>query len=84
MKKYRVKKKNTAIFVFILLVIIVTIINPVEKKAKADLRELNYQEKTIDYIIDHGLKKETLDHEYSEFVDKTILDNTLIKATLLI
>ena len=79
MKKYRVKKKNTAVTIFILLVIIITIINPFERKAKADLMKLNYQEKTVEFIIDNGLKSETLKHEYSEFVDKTILNKSFKK-----
>ena len=60
MKKYRLKKKNTAITVLVLLVIIVTIINPFERKAKSDLLKLKYQENTVDLILDNGLKKETL------------------------
>ena len=79
MKKYRLKKKNTAITIFILLVIIVTIINPIERKAKADLLKLNYQEKTVNYIIDNGLKKETMNHKYSEFVDKSVNDKAFKK-----
>jgi D-alanyl-D-alanine carboxypeptidase len=79
MKKYRLKKKNTAITVFILLLIIITIINPFERKAKSDLMNLNYQEATVDFIIDNGLKSETLKHEYSEFVDKRILDKSFKK-----
>ncbi len=79
MKKYRLKKKPVAILVFIILVIIVEIVNPFEKISRSDLKKLKYQDETIDFILDNGLKKETLDHEYSEFVDKTILSKDFKK-----
>ena len=78
MKKYRLKKKNPAIFVFILIIIIVIIINPIKRKTRSDLLKMNYQKDSVSRIMDYGLKKSTLNHDYSEFVDKTILDENFI------
>jgi len=74
MKKYRIKWKNIAILLFIILLFAVIIINPMKLIAKSDLAKLNYQEESVDYIYNHGLKNKTLDHEYSEFIDKSCLD----------
>ncbi len=74
MKKYRIKWKNIAILVFIVLILVILIINPIKLKAKKDLAKLNYQDSSIDYIMDKGLKNKTLEHDYSEFVDELCHD----------
>ena len=72
MKKYRIKKKNVCILAGIILVIAFEIINPIEMIAKNKLKKLNYSDNAIKYIIKKGVKSDTLSHEYSEYVDKTI------------
>ena len=72
MKKYRIRKKNVLILAGIILVIAYLIINPMELIAKNKLKKMNYSENAIKNIIKKGLQSDTLSHEYSEFVDKTI------------
>ena len=72
MKKYRIRKKNVLLLVGIILVIAFIIINPLELIAKEKLKKLNYSDTAVKYIIRKGVKNDTLSHEYSEFVDKTI------------
>ena len=72
MKKYRIKKKNVCILAGIILIIVYLIVNPLEIIAKNKLKKLNYSDNAIKYIIKKGVEKDTLSHEYSEFVDKTI------------
>ncbi len=72
MKKYRIKKKNVCILAGIILIIVYLIVNPLELIAKSKLKKLNYSDNAIKYIIRKGVKNDTLSHEYSEFVDKTI------------
>ena len=74
MKKYRIKWRNIAILLSVIVLIVTIIINPLKIKAKKDLAKLNYQEKSIDFIYNKDLKDKTLEHEYSEFVDKLCLD----------
>ena len=72
MKKYRIRKKNVFLLVGIILLIAYIIINPLEIIAKNKLKKLNYSDKAISYIIKKGVQNDTLSHDYSEYVDKTI------------
>ena len=72
MKKYRIRKKNVLILAGIILLIAYIIINPSNLIAKNKLKKLNYSDNAIKYIIKKGVKSNTLSHDYSEFVDKTI------------
>ena len=72
MKKYHIRKKNVCILAGIILVIVFLIINPLELIAKSKLKKLNYSDNAIKYIIKKGVENDTLSHDYSEFVDKTI------------
>lgn len=79
MKKYRIRKKNVLILAGIILVIAYIIINPFELIAKNKLKKLNYSDNAVKYIIKKGVQDDTLSHEYSEFIDKTI-DNKEFKV----
>ncbi len=74
MKKYRIKWKNVFIAISILIVIIILIINPIKIYNKNRLVKLNYTKESASLIVKYGLVKETLDKEYSEFVDNHISD----------
>ena len=68
----KLKKKNCAIALVILLIIIFEFINPIKLISSNALKQLNYSSKSSKTIIELGIKKQVLEHEYSEFVDKNV------------
>lgn len=70
----RLKKKNCIIALIILLLIIVEIFNPINLIATFSLKKHQYSYNSSKKILSLGLKKQALDNEYSEFVDKYVND----------
>lgn len=70
--KLRLKKKNCAIFLAIVLFIILEIVNPLKIIAVNKLESLDYSKESSSLIIKYGLKSKVLDSKYSEFIDKNI------------
>ena len=76
MKKIRLKKKNCAIALFILLFIIFELINPFRIIAKSKLKNLGYSSESSKKIIALGLKSTILNQEYNKFIDLNINDKS--------
>lgn len=79
MKKYRIKKKNFAIFIIILLFIIIEFINPFRIISYNQLKKMKYSESSINMILKLGLKNTLVDYKYSSFVDHFINSNDFNK-----
>lgn len=79
MKKLRLKKKNAAIALLILVFIIVEIINPSRIIAVNKLMKLGYTKESSKEIIKKGLKSNVLDNEYNKFIDLNISDKDFQK-----
>lgn len=68
----KLKKKNCLIALIIILLIIFEIINPIQLVSSYSLKKLNYSTESSKTITSLGIKKQVLEHEYSEFVDKNV------------
>ena len=72
MKKHRAKKRNIILLIFIILVILIEIINPVKLYNKYLLSNLNYNEISIENILKNNLKDEVLEIGYNETLDNVL------------
>lgn len=70
MKKRKLNKKLVIIVSIILLVLIIEIVNPIKLYNKHLLKELKYNEQSINNILKNGLKDDVLDMEYSAALDE--------------
>ena len=68
----KLKKKNCAIALIILLLLLFEIVNPFKLASSHALRELKYSKDSANKIIEYNLKDRVLEHEYSEFIDKFV------------
>ncbi len=69
MKKKKVKKKSIVVLIIIILIIIVEIVNPIKLYNKYQLKNLNYQEASIENILKNNFKKEVMDLKYNKTLD---------------
>lgn len=74
----KLKKKNCAIALVILLLILFELVNPIKLVSSNALKKLNYSSDSSKKIVELGLKNKVLEHEYSEFIDKNISSNDFI------
>jgi len=65
----KLKKKNCAIALIILFVLLFEFANPFELIATHSIKNLNYSSETAKILVKYGLKDEVLDHEYNKFID---------------
>lgn len=79
MKKLRLKKKNAAIALLILIFIVIEIINPSRIIAVNKLTKHGYSKEASKEIIKKGIKSKVLDNEYSKFIDLNIFDTNFLK-----
>ena len=69
MKKKKLKKKSIVIIVIIILIIVVEIVNPIKLYNQYQLRNINYNETSIDVILKNNLKKQVLELDYNKTLD---------------
>ena len=72
MKKKNKKKLLIAILVIILLIIVVVIINPIRLYNKYQLKNLGFNEISVETILDNDLKDKILDTGYNKTLDKVL------------
>ena len=68
MKKRKLNKKVIVILSIILVVLLIEIINPIKLYNKHQLRELGYNETSINTILKNDLKKDVLASEYQKIL----------------
>lgn len=69
MKKRKLNKKVIIILSIILVVLLIEVINPIKLYNKHQLRELGYNETSINTILKNDLKKDVLASEYQKSLD---------------
>ena len=74
-KKKKVKKKIIFFIIVIILIIVIEIVNPIKLYNKYQLRNLNYNETSVDIILKNGLKKEVLDVGFNKTLDIVFQSN---------
>ena len=75
MKRKKIKKASIVIVVIIILVIVIEIVNPIKLYNKYQLKNLNYNEVSIENILKNNLKKEVLELPYNKTLDIVFQSN---------
>ena len=68
-KKGKLKKKSIVLIVIIVLIIIVEIINPIKLYNKYQLKNLGFNDTSIENILKNGLKDKVLEQGYNKTID---------------
>ena len=74
MKRKRLKKKNIIVIAVILLILVIEFVNPIKLYNKYQLKNLNYLDTSIDFILEKGLKDQILSHDYNKTLDTIVSD----------
>lgn len=74
----RLKKKNCAIALIILLLILFEIVNPFKLAASYAIKNLDYSSESANKLVEYGLKDKVLEHDYNEFIDVNVSSKKFI------
>ena len=69
MKNKKLRKKIIILLIFIILIVAIVIINPIRLYNKHQLKNLGYNETSINTILDNKLKDKVIELEYNKTLD---------------